>query len=81
MVSQAQYRFQEGDRVIVAGRHPWLPQRCGTIKRIENRIGNRLIVKFDTDELGLWHDDDGDPVLRLGDVDLIFVAERLSWAA
>ena len=61
--------------------HLWMPDRNGTIKRVENRIGNRLLMKFDRDELGLWHDQDGDPVLRLREGDLIFVEESLSRAA
>jgi hypothetical protein len=58
-----------------------MPERCGTIKRVENRIGNRFLVKFDSDELGMWHDEDGDPILRLGEDDLILIEESLSLAA
>ena len=53
----------------------------GTIKQVENRIGNRFLVKFDSDELGMWHDEDGDPILRLGEDDLILIEESLSLAA
>ena len=70
-----------GDRVRMASTHRWLPERDGTIKQIDNRIGNRFLVKFDQDELGMWHDEDGDPVLRLGEMDLILVEESLSLAA
>ncbi len=70
-----------GDRVRMASTHRWLPERDGIIKQIENRIGNRFIVRFDRDELGMWHDEDGDPVLRLGEMDLILVEESLSLAA
>jgi len=58
-----------------------MPDRDGTIKQVENRVGNRFLVKFDRDELGMWHDEDGDPVLRLGDDDLLFIEESLSLAA
>lgn len=70
-----------GDRVRVVSTHPWLPERRGAVKEVENRIGNRLLVKFETDELGMWHDQDGDPVLRLGQDDLVFVEEGLRLAA
>ena len=65
--------LKKGDRVRVATNHQWLPQRYGTIKQVENRSGNCFLVKFDSDELGMWHDDDGDPVLRLGERDLVAV--------
>lgn len=58
-----------------------MPDRDGTIKQVENRLGNRFIVRFDRDELGLWHDEDGDPVLRLGEEDLVFIDEGLRLAA
>lgn len=61
--------------------HRWMPDRHGTIKRVESRIGNRFLVKFDRDELGLWHDEDGDAVLRLGEDDLVFIEENLNLAA
>ncbi len=70
-----------GDRVRVVSIHQWMPDRDGTIKQVENRIGNRFLVKFDRDELGLWHDEDGEPVLRLGENDLVFVEEGLRLAA
>lgn len=70
-----------GDRVRVVGIHQWMPDRYGTIKQVENRIGNRFLVRFDRDELGFWHDEDGDPVLRLGEDDLLFIEESLSLAA
>lgn len=73
--------FREGDRVRIVSSRLWMPDRNGTIKRVENRIGNRLLMKFDRDELGLWHDQDEDPVLRLGEGDLIFIEESLSRAA
>jgi len=71
----------KGDRVKVASQHRWMPERCGTIKEVQNRIGNRYLVKFDVYELGMWHDEEGDPVLRLGDKDLVLVEERVSCAA
>jgi len=37
------------------------------------RVGNRFVVRFDADEFGLWHDDDGDPVLSLSEKDLILI--------
>ncbi len=58
-----------------------MPERDGTIKHVENRIGNRFLVKFDSDELGMWHDEDGDPVLRLGEDDLVFIEEGVRLAA
>lgn len=70
-----------GDRVRVVSPHRWMPDRDGTIKQVENRLGNRFIVRFDRDELGLWHDEDGDPVLRLGEEDLVFIDEGLRLAA
>jgi hypothetical protein len=57
----------------VAANHRWLPDRYGTIKQVDNRKGNCFLVKFDRDELGMWHDEDEDPVLRLGETDLVFV--------
>lgn len=70
-----------GDRVRVVSSHRWMPERYGTIKQVENRIGNRFLVRFDRDELGLWHDEDGDPVLRLGEDDMVFIEEGLRLAA
>ncbi len=63
--------LKKGDRVKVVGAHQWMPERCGTIKQVEDRRGNRFLVRFDRDELGMWHDEDGDPVLRLGEKDLV----------
>jgi hypothetical protein len=68
--------FKKGDRVRVATNHQWLPRRYGTIKQVEDRTGNCFLVKFDSDELGMWHDEDGDPVLRLGHGDLVLVDVR-----
>ncbi|HEV8343439.1 MAG TPA: hypothetical protein VGR30_13790 [Candidatus Binatia bacterium] len=68
--------LKKGDRVRVAVNHQWLPQRCGTIKQVETRTGNCFLVKFDRDELGMWHDEDGDPVLRLGHRDLVLIDGR-----
>jgi hypothetical protein len=51
------------------------------IKQVENRIGNRFLVKFDSDELGMWHDEDGDPIFRLGEDDPILIKEGRSLAA
>ncbi len=65
--------LRKGDRVRVASVHQWMPDRAGTIKKVEERTGNRFVVRFDTDELGMWHDEDGDPVLRLGEKDLILI--------
>jgi hypothetical protein len=65
--------LKKGDRVRVATNHRWLPDRYGTIKNVDNRKGKYFLVKFDRDELGMWHDEDGDPVLRLGETDLVFV--------
>lgn len=57
--------------------HQWVPERFGTIKQVENRVGNRFLVKFDSEELGMWRDEDGDPVLRLGERDLLLVEDRV----
>jgi hypothetical protein len=65
--------LKKGDRVRVSINHQWMPQRYGTIKQVESRTGNCFLVKFDRDELGMWHDEDGDPVLRLGERDLVLV--------
>jgi hypothetical protein len=66
--------FKKGDRVKVIANHRWLPQRSGTIKQVvDNGKRNCFLVKFDSDELGMWHDEDGDPVLRLEERDLVFV--------
>ncbi len=65
--------LKKGDRVKVVGTHRWLPERYGIIKQVEERKGNRFIVRFDRDEVGMWHDVDGDPVLRLGEKDLVLV--------
>lgn len=80
-MGRGQRIFREGDRVRVVIIHQWMPDRCGTIKQIEYRIGNRFLVKFDKDELGVWHDEDGDPVLRLGEADLVLLEEDLRLAA
>lgn len=71
MAGNAHQSLKEGDRVMVLGSHLWMPKRYGTIKQVLTRTGNRFLVKFDSDEIGLWHDEDGDPVLRLGEKDLI----------
>lgn len=81
MVRTIQYSLKKGDRVRVVSIHSWMPERCGTIKQVENRIGNRFPVKFNSDKLSMWHDEDGDPILRLGEDDLVLVEERLSLAA
>jgi hypothetical protein len=73
--------FMKGDRVKVAVRHPWMPGRHGTVKEVQERVGNRYLVKFDLDELGTWHDDEGDAVLRLGDGDLVLLERAVSRAA
>jgi len=71
-----EFLLRKGDRVRVAINHQWLPQRCGTIKQVEIRTGNCFLVKFDSEELGMWHDEDGDPVLRLGHRDLVLIDVR-----
>lgn len=73
--------LKKEDRVCVVGFHPWMPDRCGTVKRVEHGMGNRFLVKFETDELGMWHDEDGDPVLLLGEKDLVLVEDSPSLAA
>ena len=64
-----------GDRVRVTTVHRWVPDREGTIKQVKRRLGIRFLVRFDADELGLWHDDDGDPVLTLGEKDLVLLED------
>ncbi len=73
--------LRKGDRVRVQSAHLWMPDRHGIVKHVQNKTGNRFIVKFDGYELGMWHDDDGDPVLQLGERDLVLVQDRLSLAA
>jgi len=66
---------QVGDRVRVSQTHRWMRGESGVIKDIEISFGeNNIIVKFDRDLLGMYHDDDGDAVLRLTEIDL----EKLS---
>jgi nuclear transport factor 2 (NTF2) superfamily protein len=67
--------LEKGDRVRVVGHHRWMAHRDGRIKNVLNRSGNRFIVKFDHDEVGTWHDEDGDPVLQLGEHDLLPIRE------
>ena len=67
--------LQIGDRVQVASIHRWMPDRRGTIKQVRHKKGTRFLVRFDADELGLWHDDDGEPVLSLGDCDLVLLED------
>lgn len=81
MATTARQVLEKGDRVRVVPGHLWLSGRCGTIKEEEDRVGNRFIVKFDTDELGLWHDEDRDPVMRLGEADLILTEKAVRVAA
>ena len=76
-----QRSLKNGDRVRVIAIHRWLQERFGIIKRVENRTGNCFLVRFDRDELGMWHDEDGDPVLRLGERDLVPVEESVNSAA
>ena len=59
-----------GERVRVMQNHRWIKGKEGIIKEIETRVGNNIIVKFDEDLLGMYHDEDGDPVLRLSEIDL-----------
>lgn len=80
-MSTTQRILKRGDRVRVVSSHRWMPEREGIIKQVQNRIGNRFVVRFDRDELGMWHDEDGDPVLRLGEDDLVFIEEGLRIAA
>lgn len=51
-MSTRQRSFKKGDRVRVASFHQWMPDRDGTIKQVEDRIGNRFLVKFDRGEPG-----------------------------
>jgi hypothetical protein len=52
-----------------------MPDRYGTIKQVRRKKGIRFVVRFDADELGLWHDDDGEPVLSLGEGDLVLLED------
>ncbi|MGH7766155.1 MAG: hypothetical protein ACREQP_01765 [Candidatus Binatia bacterium] len=67
--------LQIGDRVKVASIHRWMPDRFGTIKQVKHKKGTRFVVRFDADELGLWHDDDGEPVLSLSEGDLVLLED------
>jgi len=58
------------ERVRVMQNHRWMKGQSGIIKELQTRIGNNIIVKFDVDLLGMYHDEDGDPVLRLSEIDL-----------
>lgn len=77
----SQRHLRKGDRVRVVGTHLWMPDRHGIVKQVEYKTGNRFLVKFDRDELGMWHDEDGDAVLQLGEKDLVLVERGLSLAA
>jgi hypothetical protein len=68
--------LQVGDRVKVAAIHRWMADRRGTIKQVRHKKETRFLVRFDADELGLWHDDDGEPVLSLGDRDLVLIEDK-----
>ena len=81
MMKTMQRSLKIGDRVKVVSIHPWMPDRYGTVKEVERRTGNRFHVKFDSEELGMWHDEDGDPLLRLGENDLILAEDRLDLVA
>ena len=81
MMKTMQRSLKIGDRVKVVSTHPWMPDRYGTIKEVEGRTGNRFYVKFESDELGMWHDEDGNPILRLGENDLILAEDKLSLVA
>ncbi len=81
MAEKIHQSLKKGDRVMVLGNHLWMPERYGTVKQVLNRTGNRFLVKFDSDELGVWHDEDGDPVLRLGEKDLLYLEDCQSSAA
>ena len=70
--------LRKGDRVRVDRNHQCMPERYGTIKQVENRVENCFLVKFDRDELGMWHDEDGDPVLRLGEKDLVLIQDLMA---
>jgi len=48
-----------------------MANRYDVIKEAHRTTGNRLLVGFDQDELGVWHDEDGDPVLLLSAKDLL----------
>jgi hypothetical protein len=76
-----EHKLKRGGRVMVVFSHRSMPGRFGTVKEIQDRIGNRFLVKFDRDELGMWHDGDGEPVLRLGGNDLVLVEENQGLAA
>jgi hypothetical protein len=67
------HSFRKGQRVRVVGHHPWMANRYGIIKDVEPG-SSRFLVKFEG-ELRTWHDEDGDPVLLLGDRDLILAEE------
>jgi hypothetical protein len=63
--------LQIGDRVRIADHHRWNPGIGGRIYEIQQRSGNRFVVRLDYDPGNVWHDDDGWPCLRLNEKDLI----------
>lgn len=62
-----------GDRVRIVDTHGWKPGRVGEIIEIQNRVGNRYVVRFDEPELGLYTEEgeSASPrLLRLNNMDL-----------
>lgn len=53
----AKRSLQVGDRVKVKNTHRWLPGRVGTIYELQHRAGNRIVVRFDVPELGLYREE------------------------
>ena len=81
MGRKVQHDLKEGDRVTVVATHRRMPGRYGIVKKVQVRVGNRFLVQFEPDELGVWHGEDGEPVLRLGEDDLVLVEESQNLAA
>ena len=61
-----------GDRVRVADVHRSKPGRVGEIIEIQERTGNRYVVRFDKAEIGFYRELGSFPpkLLRLGEIDL-----------
>ena len=67
--------FKVNDRVQIVGTHRYNPGCVGTIVLVESRIGNRFTVELNSDPSNVWHNDEGKPCLRLGQVDLVLLEE------
>lgn len=46
--------FEVGDKIRVVERHPWAAGMTGIIDKIQQRKGNRYVVKFDEPMIGFY---------------------------